>query len=224
MKAMILAAGRGERMRPLTDQTPKPLLPVHGKALIEYHIEKLAASGFDEVIINHAWLGQKIEQHLGEGKRYGIGIRYSAETEALETLGGIVKALPLLGDEPFFLVNGDVWTDYSFVTKTLAINALAHLILINNPEHRPQGDFGFADGQVFADIDDPRSRQALTYSGMGYFSPLLFRGFTVAKAPLAPVLRKAMQMGQVTGEHFTGEWFDVGTPERLQCLNNRMRG
>ena len=181
-------------------------------------------AGFEQVIINHAWLGEKIEQQIGDGARYGISIRYSAEGEALETLGGIVKALPLLGDDTFFLVNGDVWTDYSFVTKTLAISALAHLVLINNPAHRPKGDFGFANGRVFAEVDDPLAQQALTYSGMGYFSPLLFRGFDVTKAPLAPVLRNAMQQQQVTGEHFTGEWFDVGTPERLQCLNARTRG
>lgn len=221
MKAMILAAGRGERMRPLTDVTPKPLLKIAGTALIEFHLQKLGKAGFSDVIINHAWLGQQIEDFLGDGSRYGISIRYSAEGEALETLGGIVKALPLLGEQPFLLVNGDVWTDYRFVTQTLPTQTLAHLVLVDNPSHRPQGDFGFRAPQVFATPDDARAEQALTYSGIGVFSPQLFADCKKGKAPLAPLLRNAMQRQLISGEHFRGHWFDIGTPERLRQVEQQ---
>lgn len=218
MKAMILAAGRGERMRPLTDHTPKPLLKIHGTALIEFHLIKLARAGFSEVIINHAWLGEQIEAFLGDGQRYGIPIHYSAEGEALETLGGIVRALPLLGDDTFFLVNGDIWTDYPFVTKSLPADTLAHLVMVDNPGHRSNGDFGFDQGRLFAKPDDERASIALTYSGIGYFSPALFRSCQPGKAPLAPVLREAMQQNHISGERFSGLWFDIGTPERLAAV------
>ncbi|QGX39071.1 N-acetylmuramate alpha-1-phosphate uridylyltransferase MurU [Permianibacter aggregans] len=221
MKAMILAAGRGERMRPLTDVTPKPLLKIAGTALIEFHLHKLAKAGFSEVIINHAWLGQQLEDFLGDGSRYGIKIRYSPEGEALETLGGIVKALPLLGTEPFLLVNGDIWTDYRFVTQTLSASKLAHLVLVDNPPHRPQGDFGFRAPEVFATPDDTRAELALTYSGIGVFSPKLFSDCKPGKAPLAPLLREAMQSERISGEHFRGHWFDIGTPERLRQVEQQ---
>jgi MurNAc alpha-1-phosphate uridylyltransferase len=224
MKAMILAAGRGERLRPLTDTVPKPLLCVQGKPLIEYHIGKLAAAGFREIIINHAWLGEQIEQALGDGSRFGLPIRYSAEGEALETLGGIVKALPLLGTEPFFLVSADVWTAYPFAIRTLPERSLAHLVLVDNPGHNTQGDFGFASGSVWPEASDPRAERALTYSGIGYFSPALFAGVAPGKARLAPLLRQAMQRGEISGEYFSGLWCDVGTPERLAELNRNRKG
>lgn len=210
MKAMILAAGKGERMRPLTLHTPKPLLPVAGKALIEYHIEALAAAGITELVINHAWLGQQVEQALGDGDRYGVRIAYSAESEPLETGGGIFKALPLLGDEPFIVVNGDVWTDYDFSLLHGHADCLAHLVLVDNPPHHPQGDFSLASGKV-SEGGDSR----LTYSGISILHPRLFAGCSAGAFALAPLLRTAMGQGQVGGEHFAGRWLDVGTVERL---------
>lgn len=219
---MILAAGRGERMRPLTDRTPKPLLVVRGKPLIEWVIAALASAGISELVINHAHLGEQLTAALGNGGRFGVSIRYSPEREALETAGGIAQALPLLGDAPFLVVNADLFCDYDFTqlaTRTLG-DDLAHLVLVANPDHHPQGDFS---------LDDPAGRVSergaaasmLTFSGIGLYSPRLFSGIpTGHKAPLAPLLRKAMAAGRVGGERHRGEWNDVGTPERLAILNN----
>ncbi|MBD8617160.1 nucleotidyltransferase family protein [Pseudomonas putida] len=212
MKAMILAAGKGERMRPLTLTTPKPLLAVGGKRLIEYHLLALAQAGFGEVVINHAWLGQQIEDYLGDGARYGVAIEYSRETEPLETGGGIRHALPLLGDAPFLVVNGDIWTDYDFSQLRGPLAGQAHLVLVDNPAHHPDGDFTLFEGQV-------RDQPGLTYSGIAVLEPALFDGHGEAAFKLAPLLRRAMDVGQVTGEQHLGQWVDVGTPQRLSDLD-----
>ncbi|MBU1332413.1 MAG: nucleotidyltransferase family protein [Gammaproteobacteria bacterium] len=212
MKAMILAAGKGERLRPLTLHTPKPLVRAAGVPLIEYHVRALAAAGFDELVINHAWLGQQIEDYLGDGARFGVRIEYSPEGEPLETGGGIHRALPLLGDAPFAVVNGDIFTDYPFAALRRPLSGLAHLVLVDNPVHHPSGDFRLADGQLAAAEGDA---PCLTYSGIAVLTPALFAGCTVGAFKLAPLLREAMQQGQVSGEHFAGTWIDVGTHERL---------
>ncbi|MDX5332467.1 MAG: nucleotidyltransferase family protein [Gammaproteobacteria bacterium] len=220
MKAMILAAGRGERMRPLTDTTPKPLLAAGGKRLIEYHLDALRAGGFREVVINTAHLGHQLEDALGDGRRHGLHITYSHEPPgALETGGGIRHALPLLGDAPFLVVNGDVWCDYPLAPHTLAGNDLAHLVLVDNPAHHPQGDFHLAAGRVHCS-GGPR----LTFSGIGYYHPALFRELEDGRFPLAPLLREAMEAGRVSGEHHRGHWSDVGTPERLAALDAFLAG
>ncbi len=217
MKAMILAAGKGERLRPLTLHTPKPLVRVGGVPLIEFHVRALAAAGFRELVINHAWLGQQIEDYLGDGARFGLSIRYSAEGEPLETGGGIFRALPLLGDEPFLIVNGDIWSDIDFTCLRQPLTGLAHLLLVDNPAHHPAGDFQLCDGRVSdaaagqASLDRP----CLTYSGIAVLHPQLFAGCQAGAFKLAPLLRQAMADGRVTGEHFHGRWVDVGTRERL---------
>jgi MurNAc alpha-1-phosphate uridylyltransferase len=217
MHALILAAGRGERMRPLTDATPKPLLRLRGKSLIEYHVEALARAGYDGIVVNIAHLGEQIMAALGDGSRFGIPIRYSDEraTGALETAGGIAQALPLLGEEPFVVINGDVRTAYNFVALKFSISHLAHVVLVDNPPQHPQGDFHLdADGHVRAG-GEPR----LTFSGIGLYHPNLFAGIAPgSRAALAPLLRHAMGVGEVSGEHYTGEWHDIGTPERLAAL------
>lgn len=214
MKVMILAAGRGERMRPLTDSQPKPLLKVGGKALIEYHLENIKQAGFEEVVINHAWLGEQIESSLGDGRRYGLSIEYSREVEALETAGGIRHALPLLGNNPFIAINGDIWTDYSLQSLPLVPTGLAHLVLVNNPPHHPDGDFMLQSGLLL-----PSGPHCLTFSGIGLYRPELFAELPAGKSPLAPLLREAMVAGKISGEHHTGQWFDIGTPERLEELD-----
>lgn len=220
MKAMILAAGRGERMRPLTDHTPKPLLPVGGKPLIVWHIEKLAQAGFRDIVINHAHLGQQIETTLGDGRQFGVSIQYSPETEALETAGGIAYALPLLGNAPFLVVNGDVFCDYDFANIPKNLSQLAWLVLVDNPAHNPGGDFALVDHQVISDGDAKR-----TFSGIGVYQPELFFGVVRgSKAKLAPLLRAAMAQGQVGGEYFAGRWLDIGTPERLAELDAALNG
>lgn len=218
MKTMILAAGRGERMRPLTDHTPKPLLPVAGKPLIVWHLERLARAGFSDIIINHAHLGKQIEILLGDGTAWGLRIQYSPEPPgALETAGGIANALPLLGDEPFLVVNGDIFCDWD-VSRAGLGNQLAHLVLIDNPEHHPDGDFSLEDGKVGTDL--PR----LTFSGIGIYHPALFASIERGQpAKLAPLLREAIATGHITGEHHTGRWVDVGTPERLAALDSKLR-
>ncbi|HXV06865.1 MAG TPA: nucleotidyltransferase family protein [Burkholderiales bacterium] len=225
MHVMILAAGRGERMRPLTDATPKPLLPLAGKPLIVWHLERLAAAGLHEVVINHAWLGERIEALLGDGTRYGVRIRYSAEGSALGTAGGIARALPLLGAGTFLVINGDVYTHIDFVALAARASdigpqaALAHLVLVSNPEHHPDGDFALDGGRVHS-----AGARRLTFSGVGLYAPQLFAGIAAGtRAHLAPLLHKAMAEGRVTGEHFTGCWTDVGTPERLAQLDARLR-
>jgi len=211
MKAMILAAGKGERLRPLTLHTPKPLVRAGGVPLIEYHLRALKRAGFTEVVINHAWLGQQIEDYLGDGKQLGLNIRYSPEGEPLETGGGIFRALPLLGDEPFLVVNGDIWTECDFAGLNGPLQGLAHLVLVDNPAHHPTGDFALVDGKVLDDSSLPR----LTYSGIAVLYPQLFAGCSEGAFKLAPLLRDAMAKGQVSGEHLTGRWVDVGTHERL---------
>ncbi|WP_353187849.1 N-acetylmuramate alpha-1-phosphate uridylyltransferase MurU [Pseudomonas sp.] len=212
MKAMILAAGKGERMRPLTLTTPKPLVQAAGVPLIEYHLHALAVAGFNEIVINHAWLGQQIEDHLGDGSRFGLSIQYSPEGEPLETGGGIFRALPLLGDDAFLVVNGDIWTDYDFSVLHQPINGLAHLVLADNPPHHPKGDFTLIDGKV---QDGEPDAQTLTYSGIAVLHPQLFDGCSDGAFKLAPLLRNAMAKGEVTGERLKGHWVDVGTYERL---------
>lgn len=199
-------------MRPLTLHTPKPLVPVAGQPLIEYHLQALAKAGVTEVVINHAWLGQQIEDHLGDGARFGLSIRYSPEGEPLETGGGIFKALPLLGDAPFLLVNGDIWTDYDFARLRAPLKGLAHLVLVDNPGHHGRGDFRL-DGQRVVDGDEAAG--TLTFSGISVLDPALFEGCEPGAFKLAPLLRHAMAEGRVSGEHFQGHWVDVGTLERL---------
>ncbi|MBD8707802.1 MULTISPECIES: N-acetylmuramate alpha-1-phosphate uridylyltransferase MurU [unclassified Pseudomonas] len=211
MKAMILAAGKGERLRPLTLHTPKPLVRAGGVPLIEYHLRAIKSAGFEDVVINHAWLGQQIENHVGDGHQWGLNISYSPEGEPLETGGGIFRALPLLGDEPFLVVNGDIWVDFDFSVLMKPLKGLAHLVLVDNPPHHPGGDFALVDGQVHNDADQPR----LTYSGIAVLHPQLFAGCTEGAFKLAPLLRDAMAKGLVTGERFAGRWVDVGTHERL---------
>ena len=218
MKAMILAAGRGERMRPLTDDTPKPLLEAGGKRLIEYHLEGLARAGFCDIVINHAHLGEQIEQALGDGSRHGARITYSAEGKALETGGGIFKALPILGDAPFLVINGDIWCDYPYASIRECPVEQAHLVMVDNPPQHPQGDFVLRQGKVH-DGDGVR----LTFSGIGVYHPRLFADCKAGAFPLAPLLRRAMAAGAVSGEHYQGRWFDIGTPERLQQLDRLLR-
>lgn len=221
VKAMILAAGRGERMRPLTDHTPKPLLPVAGKPLIVRTIERLAAAGIRHIVINHAHLGAQIEQALGDGAAWGVQIRYSAEGEghALDTGGGIRRALPLLGDAPFLVINGDLWCDFDPATLTLAPGDLAHLVVVDNPAHHPRGDFHLRRGRLSAD-DEPR----LTFSGIGLYAQALFAAHPDGSFPLAPLLREAMASGCVAGTHYRGQWVDVGTPQRLAELSAALAG
>jgi len=216
MKAMILAAGRGERMRPLTDKTPKPLLEVKGKALIVYHIEKLALLGFEEIIINIAHLGYKIPKALGDGSKWGIKISYSDEQKdgALESAGGIVKALPLLGDDTFLVVNGDVFSDYKFNPDFDLGDDLAHLILVNNPEHNLNGDFGLNGDRVLN-----TANEMYTFSGIGYYSPNLFNSLHVETKALAPVLREKIKQNKVSASLHVGYWHDIGTPKRLKEIN-----
>ncbi|HHJ16910.1 MAG TPA: nucleotidyltransferase family protein [Gammaproteobacteria bacterium] len=218
MKAMILAAGRGERMRPLTDRAPKPLLEAGGKPLIQYHIEALHDAGCTELVINHAHLGEQIVARLGDGAAFGVHIEYSAEPPgALETGGGIRHALPLLGDEPFLVVNGDIWTDYPYRQLLQEPVGLAHLVLVDNPPHNPQGDFQLNAGRVAVE-----GAQRLTFSGIGVYRPALFAGQPDAAFPLAPLLCDVMQAGQVSGEHYRGQWMDIGSPQRLAQLDRQL--
>jgi MurNAc alpha-1-phosphate uridylyltransferase len=215
MKAMILAAGRGERMRPLTDTTPKPLLRIGGQMLIEHHVHALAGAGIKELVINHAHLGEQIVRALGNGSAYGVSIQYSPENgAALDTGGGIFNALSLLGEAPFLVVNADIWTDFDFAGLPQDIDGLAHLVMVDNPPQHPAGDFSLSEGRVAQ-----RGPAMLTFSGIGVYRPELFAGCTPGAFPLAPLLRAAMDEGQVSGERFTGRWFDIGTPERLAAVN-----
>ena len=232
MKALIFAAGLGERMRPLTDTTPKPLLQVGGKRLIEWHLEKLAACGIDDVVINTSWLATQFPEVLGDGARWGLRIRYSYEgATPLETGGGMLHALPLLGDEPFLLVNGDVWTDLDFAGLPREPEGLAHLVMVDCPPQATQGDFALdADGHVRSD-----GPQRLTYAGIGVYRPQLMDGWrehsrdaaaddTPPRFRLAPILRAHMADGRIHGRHHRGRWTDVGTPERLARLDAELRG
>lgn len=224
MKAMILAAGLGTRLRPLTLHTPKPLLAVADQPLIVWHLRALAAAGITEVVINTAWLGERLVEALGDGSQFGVQILWSHESEPLETAGGIIQALPLLGDQPFMLVNGDVWTRFDLaglVGLRLGQN-LAHLVLVDNPPQHPTGDFYLAaDGQVRSEA--PEGQAKLTFAGLSVLSPQLFAGLETGKRALAPLLRAAMHAEQVTGQHLQQAWVDVGTIERLEQLDQQIR-
>src|SRR6185369_4811933 len=221
MKAMILAAGRGERMRPLTDHTPKPLLMAGGKALIAWHLERLAAAGFREVVINHAHLGAQIEAALGDGGRWGLRIAYSPEPPgALETAGGIATALPLLGDQPFLVVNGDIYCDWDFNRARQLAGKIAHLVMVENPAHHAGGDFRL-DGER---VTYASGGQTLTYAGIGVFTPAFFANVTPGSVmKLRPLLDAAIAAGTLTGERHAGRWVDVGTPQRLAELDQELR-
>lgn len=249
MRAMILAAGRGERMRPLTDTCPKPLLPVGGRPLIAWHLERLARAGITDILVNHAWLGERIEAALGDGRACGVRLSYSAESPALETAGGIARALPFFQGRPFLVMNGDVWCDWDPVRAIRLAAAwpadrLAHLVLVDNPGHHPEGDFVLhADGLVAPrpdagpgghpdehgrtpPDDAPRTpAPALTFAGIGLYRPALFAGTDPDRpAPLAPLLRRAMAARAVSGERHAGRWIDVGTPARLAALDAELSG
>lgn len=218
MKAMILAAGRGERMRPLTDHTPKPLLKVGGKSLIAWHLERLAKAGFTDVVINHAHLGKQIEAALGDGSQWQLNIQYSPEKNALETAGGIANAMHMLGTAPFLVVNGDVFTDIDFAGLHLDEANLAHLVMVDNPPQHPAGDFFLADGKIM-----PEGSEKLTFSGVGIYHPQLFASVERGSAAkLAPLLKAAMAQGLVSGSHHQGAWHDIGTPERLHALDSQL--
>ncbi|MFO1422933.1 MAG: nucleotidyltransferase family protein [Candidatus Competibacteraceae bacterium] len=219
MKAMILAAGRGERMRPLTDHTPKPLLPVAGQPLIVHHLKALRAAGIGEIVINTGHLGEQLPAALGDGRGWGVRIAWSPEPpDALETGGGVFQALPLLGPQPFLVVNGDVWTDYPFAQLPAAPDALAHLVLVNNPPHHSRGDFALTDdGRV-----EESGARRLTFSGISVLRPELFAGCAPGRFSLTPLLRRVMAVGQVSGEHYAGDWRDIGTPQRLAELDREL--
>ncbi|NWK53286.1 nucleotidyltransferase family protein [Acinetobacter sp. SwsAc5] len=224
MKAMILAAGMGNRMRPLTLHTPKPLLEVGGKPLIVWHIEKLQKMGVQEIVINTAWLGEKLADTLGDGSQFGVKILWSHEGEGLETAGGIINALPLLGNEPFILVNGDVWTtmDFAPLLNVQLQDDLAHLVLVENPVQHPQGDFTLAANKAYT-FEQARSGENLTYSGVAVMHPQMFNGLESGKRPLAPLLKQAMQQEKISAQKLQGVWVDVGTPERLNALDQQIQ-
>jgi MurNAc alpha-1-phosphate uridylyltransferase len=229
MRAMILAAGRGERMRPLTDTCPKPLLRAGGSPLIGWHLRRLAAAGVSEVVINHAWLGERIEQALGDGSDWGVSIRYSPEREALETAGGIARALPLLGNAPFLVINGDVWCDWditrarTIADRMVALDLDAWCVLVDNPDHHPGGDFTLDAGRL---VDAPPVAGAgprLTFAGIGLYRPGLFASVPAGtRAPLAPLLRAAAAARRAGAERHLGRWVDVGTPQRLAELDAQL--
>ena len=221
---MILAAGRGERMRPLTDSCPKPLLRVGGKALIEWHLVRLARTGFRQIVINHAHLGSMLEKALGDGSRWGLNITWSPEAAALETAGGIAQALPLLGSDPFLVVNGDIWCDFDFGrARTISAQMLAGdldawCVLVDNPPQHPRGDFGIDSGRLLAEAS-----QRFTFSGIGVYRPTLFGQLVRGQpAPLAPLLREAITRGAAGAERHAGRWVDVGTPQRLTELDAQL--
>ena len=224
MKAMILAAGLGNRMRPLTLHTPKPLLEVGEKPLIVWHIEKLQKIGVTEIVINTAWLGEKLANALGDGSQFGVKILWSHEGEGLETAGGIINALPLLGDEPFILVNGDVWTtmDFASLLDVQLGEQQAHLVLVENPPQHLKGDFILSNGLAYT-FEQEKLGEALTYSGIAVLHPRMFVGLENGKRPLAPLLKQAMQQQQVSAEKLQGIWVDVGTPERLEQLDQQIK-
>ena len=230
MKAMILAAGEGKRMRPLTDTMPKPLLPIQGKAIIELHIEQLVAAHFEELVINVSYLGEQIVRHVEALIQPSLKVHFSRETHLLETGGGIFNALPLLGREPFVLVNGDIWTDYPLQDLKLPEGMLAHLVLVDNPPQHLSGDFAFSDeldsklhscshGIKQHGVLKAQGDVQYTYSGIAVLHPKLFDGCEKGRFTLPPLLRNAMRLGAVTGEVYQGRWFDIGTPQRLQAIN-----
>lgn len=219
MKAMVLAAGRGERMRPITDRIPKPLVPVAGKPLIGYHLEALARAGIRDIVINLSWLGSQIREALASGERYGVSITYSEEGPVpLETGGGIFRALQWLGTEPFLVVNGDIWTDFDLTKISLASGASACLVLVPNPPHVPRGDFGL-EGDVVVDRETDR----FTYSGVGIYTARFFEGCEPGRFPLLPLLKRAIAAGHLRGLVHRGDWSDIGSLERLAALETRLR-
>jgi len=212
MNVMLLAAGLGKRLRPITNTIPKPLVQVAGKALIEHHLENIKAAGFNNVVINVSYLGELIKNHLDDGSRFGLSIQYSEEgPEPLETAGGIINALPLLGQEPFLVVNADIWCEHSLSMANISSEKLAHLVLVDNPEHNRDGDFAYEFGKVYND-----GQHRLTFSGIGIYRPELFKNIKDKKISLAPILRTAVDQELVSAEYYTGKWFDIGTKERLE--------
>ena len=224
MKAMILAAGQGTRMRPLTLYKPKPLLEVGGKALIVWHIEKLKQMGVTEIVINSAWLADVLIGTLGDGSQFGVKIVWTREDQGLETAGGIINALPLLGTEPFILVNGDVWTtfDFAHLLHIPLEQDLAHLVFVTNPVQHPKGDFTLSNGRAYT-FEQEQTGEALSYSGIAVIHPKMFDGLEAGKRPLAPLLKQAMQNGKISAEKMQAAWVDVGTPERLSDLDLQIR-
>ena len=215
---MVLAAGRGERMRPLTDAMPKPLVPVGGRPLIAWHLAALARAGIQEVVVNLSWLGERLRTALGDGSAFGVKIHYSDEGPVpLETGGGIFRALPLLGPEPFLVVNGDIWTDLDLAAPAVEPDALAHLVLVPNPVHHPRGDFGLESGRVLED-----GAERFTFSGVAVYRPEFFAGCSDGRFPLLPLFRRAIAAGRLGGSLYRGQWSDVGTPERLASLDARL--
>ncbi len=211
MKCMLLAAGRGERLRPLTDKIPKPLVNIAGKSLIEHHLNNLSSAGIKEIIINLAHLGEMIQEQVGDGSKYNLDIKYSQEgPQPLETAGGIINALPLLGDKPFLVMNADIWCNHSLSFANLIGGKLAHLVLVDNPKHNPNGDFAYEFGKIYN-----TGKNFLTFSGIGIYDPKLFANLAAGKRSLAPILRDSIEKEIVSAEYFTGKWFDIGTQERL---------
>ncbi len=220
MRALILAAGKGERMRPLTLFKPKPLLEVGKQPLIERHIQRLAAAGIQDIVINTAWLAQHIFDRLGNGKQFGVRLRYSHEgDEPLETGGGMFNALPLLGEDPFLVVNGDTWHDIDFSAITLPENDLLHLVMVNNPPHHPAGDFHLHNGRLY---ERQPTKPALTYSGVGIYHPRLFANSQPGTWPIAPLIHQAIAAKRASGHHHRGKWYDIGTVERLLQANHNL--
>lgn len=219
MRAMILAAGLGTRMRPLTDNCPKPLLKAAGKPLIDYHLEKIAAAGIRDVAVNCSWKAEQLLDYLGSGERYGLNIQLSVEEEPLETAGGIVKALHLLGNEPFLLVNGDIWTDFDLSSLMSCKTNGAHLVLVNNPPHHPKGDFHLEDGL----INEMGQGLRYTYAGISVWHPQCFRGLEQGTRALKPLMIAAMEQAALSGEYYPGHWWDIGTPQRLADLDSFLR-
>lgn len=222
MRAMVLAAGRGERFRPISDSVPKPLIPVQGRPLIERHLFGLAAAGVTEVVINLGWLGEKIEAALGDGGRFGVHIAYSDEGwPALDTGGGVYRALPMLGRDPFLLINGDVWTDYPLSrlvagAEDLTDDTQAHLVLVPNPPHKREGDFALESNRIVT------GTPCMTFSGLSVLRPELFEGCREVAFPLLRIWQRGIAEGRITGEVYTGIWCDVGTPERLVALERML--
>lgn len=222
MRALILAAGRGERMRPLTNDRPKPLLPAGGQPLIDYHVQALARGGIREIVVNLSWQGEKLRSYLGDGRRYGVTFAFSEEgPEPLETGGGVHHALHLLGPDAFWVVNGDIACDFQFTRRALASGTLAHLVLVPNPVHNPCGDFSLTGGRIAA--GPPSGHNTRTFAGISVLDPQLFAGARSGRFPLAPLLRTAAAQGVVTGEEHAGWWTDVGTPERLLALDAELK-
>jgi len=216
MKCMLLAAGLGTRLRPITDKIPKPLVEVAGKPLIEYHLSNLKSAGFKEVVINTSYLGEMIQEHLGDGSQFDLSIQYSKEgKEPLETAGGIINALPLLGDEPFLVLNADIWCAHTLSFANLSKNILAHLVLVDNPAHNLDGDFSYQFGKIYNS-----GKNLLTFSGIGIYRPELFRDISSEKISLTPILRKAIDQDLVSVEYCSQKWFDIGTEERLTEAEN----